>query len=130
MIKPSSIIQVPTSFDDFFKNWLILLKPFHELTDRQMDLAAAFLKERYELSKVITDETLLDENVMGANIRKKLLEECDIKLSHFYVVFKELCRNKFIVDGRINPRYIPKLSTDVTPESFSIMIYFPFTKNE
>jgi len=125
MIKPSSIVKIPTSLEGFFKNWLIFLKPYHELTDRQIDLAAAFLKARYELSKVITDVNLLDENVMSESTKKKVVEECNMTHSYFQVTMGELRKHKFIVDGKINPRYIPNLDGQ-NPKSFSLMLYFTF----
>jgi len=56
---PDRVIMPTISLNDFFKNWLIFLRPYHELTDRQIDLAASFLKKRYELSKDITNESYL-----------------------------------------------------------------------
>lgn len=128
-MKPSSIIRVPTSLNEFFKNWLIFLKPFHELTDRQIDLAAAFLKARYELSKVIADESILDENVMSINTRKKIMEECGFTIAHFQVIIGDLKKHKFLVDGKINKRYIPNLTKE-NSDSYALMIYFPFKKDE
>jgi len=124
MFKPSSVVRVTTDLNDFFKKWLIFLKPYHELTERQIDLAAAFLKARYELSKVISDEAILNENVMSESTRRKVREECGITLAHFQVMMGDLRKHKFFEDGKINPRYIPNLDKEGTPENFSFMVLF------
>ena len=36
----------------------------------------------------------------------------------------QLRKAKIIVDGKLNPRYIPKISTD--PETFKLMLLFDF----
>ena len=102
MIKPNAVVRIPTTLDNFFKQWLIFLKPFHGLTDRQIDIAAVFLKQRYELSKVISDEKLLDENVMSESTKKQVREECNITLPHFQVIMGDLKRHKFLINGIIN----------------------------
>ena len=122
MIKPNAVVRIPTTLDNFFKQWLIFLKPFHGLTDRQIDIAAVFLKQRYELSKVISDEKLLDENVMSESTKKQVREECNITLPHFQVIMGKLRKNKVIVDGKINPRFIPNI--DEETGTFQLLLLF------
>lgn len=120
--KPDSLVMLPTTLDNFFRTWLIFLRPYHELTDRQIDIAACFLKHRYELSKVIKEEKLLDENVMSDTSKKQIMEECHITKAHFQVIMSDLKKHKLIVNGVINPRYIPSIKDDA--KSFSFMLYF------
>ena len=122
MIKPNAVVRIPTTLDNFFKQWLIFLKPFHGLTDRQIDIAAVFLKQRYELSKVISDEKLLDENVMSESTKRQVREECNITLPHFQVIMGKLRKNKVIVDGKINPRFIPNI--DEETGTFQLLLLF------
>lgn len=125
MIKPSSVIRQTTTLGGFFKRWLIMLRPYHGLTDTQISVAAAFLKARYELSKVISNENLLDENVMSESTRRKIREECNVSNAHFQVIMGDLRKHEFIIDNKINPRYIPRLN-GANPKDFSLMIYFVF----
>ena len=111
--KPNNIVTVPTSLDtSFFKWWCVFLRPFVRLTDREIDVMSSFLKQRYELSKHINDPALLDTMVMSENTRKKVMEECNITLQHFYVVMSNLRKNKVIIDNIINPRLIPNIRQD------------------
>ena len=120
-----SVIRIPCKLDySFFKMWLMFLQPFHNLTAREMEVAASLVKQRYELSKAVLDEGILDKLVMSEDTKRKVREECEMTLPHFQVVMGKLRKAKIIVDGKLNPRYIPKISTD--PETFKLMLLFDF----
>ena len=72
--------------DEFFKCWFIFLRPLHHLTDREIDVIASFTKHRYELSKVLTDSSLLDTVLMSEETKRKVREDCNITLAHFQVI--------------------------------------------
>lgn len=79
--KVNNVIRIPCSLDKlFFKHWMTFLLPFHHLTKRQIDVVASFLKTRYELSKVITDENLLDKILMNDDTKKQIRDECGMTL--------------------------------------------------
>ena len=40
--KPNNAIRIPCSLSDFFKYWFLFLEPFHNLTNREKDVVAAF----------------------------------------------------------------------------------------
>lgn len=121
-----SIIRIPCKVDGkFFRYWFEFLQPFHNLTEREMDVITSFVKQRYELSKVIKDNEILDKVTMSEDTKKKVREECDISLPHFQVIMGKLRKNKVIIDGKINPRYIP--SVDEENGSFKMMLLFDFS---
>ena len=121
-----SIVRIPCKVDGkFFRYWFEFLTPFHNLTEREMDVIASFVKQRYELSKVIKDNEILDKVTMSEDTKKKVREECDISLPHFQVIMGKLRKNKVIIDGKINPRYIP--SVDEENGSFKMMLLFDFS---
>lgn len=123
---PRSTVKVPTSpKTDFFKYWLIFLKPFHHLTDREIDLATAFLKKRYELSKDISNDDLLDKIVLNEDYKREIRAEVGITLTHFQVIMGKLRNNKFIQDNKINPRFIPRIKEE--NGQFLLLVYFDFT---
>ena len=122
MSRPDSVIKVDTSEYSFFVKWLVFLKPFHQMTDRQISLAAQFLKTRYELSKSISDEKLLEENVMSDTTKKRVRDAAGVSPAFFQVLMGGLRSHNFIENGTINPRYIPKLA--LNQKGFTIMLYF------
>ncbi|MBQ5153899.1 hypothetical protein EGM85_11645, partial [Macrococcus caseolyticus] len=96
----------------FFRYWFKFLEPFHKLTDREIDVITSFVKQRYELSKVIKDNEILDKVTMSEDTKKKVRAECNITLPHFQVIMGKLRKNKVIIDGKINPRFIPNIDEE------------------
>nr|DAY45787.1 MAG TPA: hypothetical protein [Crassvirales sp.] len=113
MTKANNIVRIPTSLSGkFFRFWFEFLSPFHNLTSREIDVISTFLKERYNLSKVISDPDILDKVLMGEDIKRKIREECNITTPHFQVIMSKLKKRKVIVDGKINPRFIPNIEEE------------------
>lgn len=122
MNKPNSVIVIPCNIDTFFKKWFEFLEPYHRLTTREMDVATAFVKQRYSLSKVITDEKLLDEIVMNEDTKRKIREECNLSLTHFQVIMTKLKRSQVIKDNKLNPKFIPNFSEE--DGSYKLLLFF------
>lgn len=123
MGKPNNIVRVPCSLDkSFFRYWFMFLEPFHKLTNREIDVISSLVKQRYELSKVIKDNEILDKVTMSEDIKKKVREECNITLQHFQVIMGNLRKSKVIIDGKINPRFIPNIDSDTN--TFQLLLLF------
>lgn len=121
--KIHNIIRIPTSLDsNFFRFWFEFLRPFHNLTDREMQVASSLLKKRYELSKVIKDDAILDKVVMSEDTRKEVRDSCNISLPHFQVIMGKLRKSKVIINSKINPRFIPNVIEE--QGSFRLLLNF------
>ena len=85
--KADNVIRIPTSLNGrLFRYWFEFLYPFHKLTDREIDVITSFVKHRYELSKVIKDNDILDKVTMSDDIKKKVMQNCNITTPHFQVI--------------------------------------------
>lgn len=123
MNKANNIVRIPTTLSGkFFRYWFEFLQPFHNLTSREIDIITAFVKQRYQLSKVIKDDSILDKVIMSEDIKKKVREECNITSPHFQVIMGKLRKNKVIIDGKINPRFIPNI--DEETGYFKLLLLF------
>jgi hypothetical protein len=119
--KPNNAFNVPvTDILDFFKWWCVFLRPFIPLTERETDVVASLLKQRWELSKIIKDPSILDTMTMSSDTLDKVVKECGITKQHFYVVMSSL-KKKGVIDGHINPRLIPNMKEEGT---FKLTILF------
>jgi predicted transcriptional regulator len=119
----NNVIRVPTSLNGkFFRRWFEFLYPYHKLTSREIDIISCFLKHRYELSKVIKNEEILDQVTLGEETRKKVREECNISLQHFQVILGKLRKSGIIIDGKINPKFIPNV--DPNSNTFNLLFLF------
>jgi hypothetical protein len=124
-IKPNNVIRVPCDLDGLFRYWLEFLIPFHNLTSRETDVATAFLKERYILSKVILDNNLVDRTLMSEESQRKLRQECELTNQHFQVIKSKLKSKKFFINDKINPRLIPNINDIV--KSFQLLLVFDYS---
>lgn len=121
--KPNSVIALKGSLEgSFFRIWLEFLRPFHKLTERETDVVAAFLKERYLLSKVVSDQEILNKLTMSEDTKKKVREACNISQAHFQVIMTKLKKNNVIDNGKINPRFIPRVNDN--DKSFQLLLSF------
>lgn len=123
MGKINNVITIPTSIEGkFFRYWLEFLRPFHRLTDREIDVTASFLKQRHELSKVVSDQEVLNKLTMSEDTKRKVREDCQISQAHFQVIMTKLKKSKVIDNGRINPKFIPKVDKDA--KTFQLLLHF------
>ena len=122
--RANNVIRIPTSLKGkFFRIWIEYLTPLHNLTNREKDVVAAFLKARFELSKDIINDDLLDKVVMSDDIKNKIKEECGVSDAFFQVILGKLRKTNMIVDGKINPLFVPKrLKGDDT--TVQLLLYF------
>lgn len=107
---------------NFFKYWFEFLKPYHKLTSREIDVISELVKIRFQLSKVILDEDVLDSVLMSEDTKKKVREICKIKLSHFQVIMGKLRKHGIIINDKINKRFIPNIKEDA--KDFRLIFYF------
>ena len=120
---PNNIIRMPCSLsNNFFRYWFMFLEPYHKLTDREIDVITSFVKHRYELSKVIKDNDILDKVTMSEDTKRKVREECNITLPHLQVIMGKLRKNKVIIDGKINPKFIPNIKEETG--TFQLLFLF------
>lgn len=113
MRKPNNGLNVVyTDPIDFYKKWCVIIRPFVYLTDREIDVVASFLKNRWELSKVVSDASVLDAMMMNDDTKRKVKEECHISPQHFYVVMNSL-KKKGLIDGNtLSSKIIPNVRVD------------------
>lgn len=121
--KPNSVIALKGDLSgSFFRIWLEFLRPFHKLTERETDVMASFLKHRFELSKVVSDQEVLNKLTMSEDTKRKVRDDCNISQAHFQVIMTKLKKSKMIDNGKINPRFIPRVEQDA--KSFQLLLSF------
>lgn len=123
MNKPNNIVRIPCSSKrEFFKYWFMFLEPFHNLTNREIDVVVEFLIHRFDLSKKISDPEILNKVLMGEDTKRQIREENNITLQHFQVIMGKLKKKKVIIDNKINPKFIPNLQEE--QDNFKLLLLF------
>ena len=127
--KPNNIMMVSTSLStDFFKWWCVYLRPFISLTDREIDVLANLLKQRWQLSQHISDQGILDMMLLSEDTRQKIQKECNITAQHLCVVIGSLRKKEALNGNVINPRLIPNVrATD--DGCFQLLVLFKDPKS-
>lgn len=121
----NNVIRVPSALDtNFFRYWLEFIKPFHHMVPREMDVVSELLKNRYELSKVITDPNLLERVALNSDSQGKAREACGLTSQHFQVIMSKLRKAGVIEEGKINPRFIPNIKEDAEDGTFKLLLIF------
>lgn len=121
--RPNNVIALKSGLNvKFFRMWLEFLRPFHKLSEREMDVLASFLLQRFELSKVVTSQEILDKLVMSEDTRKKVKEDCNLSQTHFQVIMTKLRKSKIIDNGKINTKFIPRVEHNA--KGFQLLLAF------
>jgi len=120
--KIDSAIRIPCSLNtDFFEKWFQILKPIHHLSNAELKLLAEFCRVRYEYSKKISDQDMLDQFLFSADTKNMVRENLNMPSSSFQVSMSKLKKAKIIVDGKINPRLLPKITNE---KDYKLLLYF------
>jgi hypothetical protein len=59
---------------------------------------------------------------MNEETKRKVREECGITQAHFQVIMTKLKKSKMIDNGRINPKFIPRVEEDA--KNFLLLLSF------
>lgn len=123
MERPNNIVRIPCKNQkDFFRYWFLFLSPFHNLTNREIDVVVEFLVHRFDLAKKISDPDILNKVLMGEDTKRKIREDNDITLQHFQVIMGKLKKKKVIIDNKLNPKFIPNIQDN--QDNFKLLLLF------
>lgn len=118
-------VRIPCKLsDDFFRYWLLFIQPLHSLTPKIIDVAACLLKNHHSLSKVIKDDNVLNNYLRSTEMKDIILKELNIPVTNYNVALNKLKKAGFLVDGKINAKFIPPVQEGA--KSFSFLLYFDF----
>lgn len=125
----ASITSLNTSLKEFFFHWVMFTRPMHNLTLKESEVLAALLHKRYELSKAIINEMILNKFLFSKEIKETIVNESGIKSTDFSNALSRLRKKDVIGAGNlIDPRFIPNLK--FSSNRFDFLIMFNITDNE
>lgn len=118
--------------NDFFSAWIEYLAPKHHLTKSEQKFLAACLRQRYELSKGITDENILDETALNETYRTKIRKDLGISTQQMQNVITKLKKLHILIPRnfpfsdklsyyKIAPDFIPPYRED---KDFLLLLLF------
>ena len=111
-MKPNNLIYLKCTEDSFYRLWIEFLAPFHKLTARERDVAARIIYQYFRLKEEIADPEVLRDVMWSQKSRRDMWESLGMSPAHFQMVLARLRAAEILVDGDINPRFIPHKSDD------------------
>ena len=125
----NNVIRIPADIkENFFRYWLEILKPFHGLTEREMDVFSELLRHRHLLKEKVKDDAILDHIILGDEYRKKIIEDLGVSISHYTVMVSKFRRRHLIVEDRINARFIPNIKEE--DGAFKLLFLFDLSSKK
>jgi len=111
-MKTNKIVTAKCTASSFFRAWVEFLTPYHKLTPRERDVAARIIAQRYHLLSSISDPEVLKEVMWSQTSRKDMRDSLGMSSAQFQMILATLREHDFLVDGDVNPRYIPHLTDE------------------
>lgn len=111
-MKPNNIIALKCTADSFYRMWIEFLTPFHKLTAREKDVAARLIAQYFKLREHSEDPVVLRELLWSKTSKKDMIASLGMSQAYFQMVISRLKENGVIVNGDLNPKYIPHKSTE------------------
>lgn len=120
-----NVISISTPLDvTFFSAWLDFTSPLHSLTSKERLVMAYFLKERYELNKVITDDAILSQVLNSTQTKQKIMKACGLKAANLQVILHKFKKSNLMIEGKIEPKLIPAIEEAEGTGEFRLMVRF------
>ena len=125
-MKPNNVIYQKCNRISFFRGRVEFLAPFHKLTARERDVMARILVQYFKLKDNIPDPEVLKEVMWSQTSRKDMRESLKMSQAHFQMILAKLREAGVLVDGDLNPKYIPHV--DDQPR-FMLSIVFDWSSD-
>lgn len=126
MYKPDNAVKMTVGLAKVYKHWLTFLRAINKLTNSEIKLGTELLLKRHELQKKINDETIVDSALMSTEVRNEIIGKLGMDKRYFQVMMSRMRAKKFIVNNRINPKFVPMIKDKNT---FKVLILFDITDN-
>jgi hypothetical protein len=121
-----NIKRIHTSKQSIFRYWLEFLKPYHKLRNKEIEALSLLLYYRYELSRDISDMSMVDMVLFSTQTRNKIREDLGgMEQKNFNNLLTSLRKKGIIMPGnKINPKLIPNM----TENGFKLVFDFDIKK--
>ena len=103
--------------------------PLHKLTPKEVEVLAAILKKRYELSLVISDDDVIDTFLFSRESKKEIINDLGMKDGVMFSVTLASFRAKGVLSetNKLNKKYIPDMSRGTN--RFDFIVVFDIKDN-
>ena len=121
-MKNTKIANRNIEVKELMKLWLELTRPFHNLTNQQINVLALFLYYHYKFKKEIKNTRVLWKELFDYDTKKLIRDELNMKGQGLQNVLTQLRKKNVIVDNQILSSYIPNM--EIGSKSFKVIFNF------
>ena len=116
-----NIKRIHTDKKSIFRYWLEFLRPYHKLRTKEIEALSLLLYYRYELSRSISDNNMVDVVLFSTQTRNKIREDLGGMTQK---VFNNLLTSIIKKENKINHVLIPNM----TENGFKLIFDFDVKK--
>lgn len=120
----TNVKRIKTDVKQMFTYWLVFLKPYHNLRQKEIEALSTFLYYRYKLSEEVLNQDLVDKLLFSQDVRKNIMKELNVTNISVFNNLLTALRNKGVItrDNKIKDVLIPNF----TPGSDNFKLVFNF----
>ena len=107
-----------------FRYWLVFLKPYHNLRQKEIEALSLFLYYRHKLSEEVVNQELVDKLLFSQDIRNNIMTELKIKNTYMFNNMLTSLRKKGVLskDNKIKEVLIPNF--EKSSDNFKLVFNF------
>lgn len=119
-----SVKRIKTDEKKLFLYWLVFLKPYHGLRQKEMEALSIFLYYRYKLDSEVLNKELIDKLLFSQDVRKNIMNELGMKSAYAFNNMLTALRKKGVLskENIILPSLIPNF--EFKSDSFKLIFNF------
>ncbi len=122
-----SVKRIETDEKKLFLYWLVFLKPYHGLRQKEMEALAVFLFYRHKLDLEVLNKELIDKLLFSQDVRKNIMAELNITSSYAFNNMLTALRKKGVISKE--NIILPSLIPNFIPGSDNFKLIFNFEVN-
>lgn len=117
-----NVKTINTTIENLFTLWLNFLKPYHKLRDKEIEILSFIIYKRYQLSKKISDDKIIDKILISKELKEEIKEKFNYKDIQIVSNMLTTLRNKGVIkDNKIIKGLIPNITDD---KNFKLIFNF------
>lgn len=122
-----SVKRIETDEKKLFLYWLVFLKPYHGLRQKEMEALAVFLFYRHKLDLEVLNKDLIDKLLFSQDVRKNIMAELGITSSYAFNNMLTALRKRGVLSKE--NIILPSLIPNFIPGSDNFKLIFNFEVN-
>lgn len=100
-------LRIPCSKERFLYRFFDLLRPVHQLTQKEMEVAVCFVEHWYKLQATVKDDKQLNQLLFSVQEKTQICQELGLSAQHMRKIMMKLKQRNIIINGKLNYRFIP-----------------------